>query len=249
MPDDLDIRTSVHLAALFLAQEQRLPVTPTRRMTAGLMKQLHAAGVIEVPTAEDLRNSGQYNETAPIEMTRWRYVWPRYPRDKVALALSAYLESACTAGRSRSHQLELWIDLAAAEAESYYEHRLTKHQFEADWSQDMTYAIEELPYSLSIAQWRYCAWAATRQGASIALQRSMTPDGVRNGMYRELQLRALRIGAGEWKGCEFIPRNSVPPSALARLFTAKLSSLGVAYWSTPPSEKALSPTCSPMDRA
>ena len=87
---------------------------------------------------------------------------------------------------------------------------------------------------LPIAQWRYCCWAATRYGASLAQQLRGTESSViREGIYVELRKRAQRLANGDWSNCAFVPFQPTPESAASRLFASKLTRLGTTFWTLP----------------
>ena len=93
---------------------------------------------------------------------------------------------------------------------------------------------------MSAAQWRYCIWVATRQGASVAQQlRIPDPDAVRQAIYADLTRRIGPVASGQWANASFVPHVTRPESALSRLFAYELTHLREAFWPVPPSELML----------
>ncbi|GAB3302985.1 hypothetical protein [Luteimonas notoginsengisoli] len=81
------------------------------------------------------------------------------------------------------------MDIGSAETERFFEQQLVKHRFPGDWAQDIAFAYRDCVV-LTPAQWRYCAWAAVRRGASLAQQQGPHADGTREAIYQEVRRRA-----------------------------------------------------------
>jgi hypothetical protein len=237
--DELGLQGCLYLWALLVAQDRRLPVAPTRRMALVVLAALHERGVIEVALADRDWELNPDIKVTPIEGLRWRLVWTVYEPHLLTIALEDYFDTLERDDFTTAARLRLWTDLGSAEAECFFEHQLIKHKFPADWAQDMAFAYRERTPALTIAQWRYCAWAAVRRGASLALQQSPQVDGVREAMFQEIRRRAASVAGGTWTGCSFPPYNPQPDSALGRGFTSQVTRLGSLYWTGWPSVEAL----------
>lgn len=253
--DDLGIQGCLGLAALLLAQERRLPVAPTRRMTLALMVPLRDHGVIETPWPEARWELDPTADETPIEQIQWRYVWPYYVRDGLLATLGEFLDDVPKDDQGLAYRARLWFDLGIADTERYFESLLAKNRFDPTWAQDLGFLVRELSLGMPLAQWRYCCWAAVRRGASLVQQEPGT-DGprLRETIFAELKRRAGWVAAGGYAGCSFAPSSPVPGSAAARLFVTHLTQLGAAFWLTPTSWEAMltfvvSPSSSPVTNA
>jgi hypothetical protein len=234
--DDLGIQGCVALGALLAAQEKRLPVAPTRRMTLSLMHSLRELEIISAPWPDPKWVFEPTAEETPIEQVQWRYTWANYLRAGLSAAIEDYLMETPRDDWGLACRARLWNDLAVAEAERYFETQLARHHFETSWAQDLIFVIRESRFTMPIAQWRYCCWAAVRHGGSLAQQqRGMDPQSLREAIYTELKRRAPRVANGDWANCIFAPFNPVPESAASRLFVQHLTGLGPAFWLLPPS--------------
>lgn len=135
----------------------------------------------------------------------------------------------------------LWQRLVQDEAQAFYAEQLARCQFDAHWQQDMAFAQRLSRVSLSASQWRYCAWAAVRQGATLARQGALPASRVREGMYGEILRRAAAVAAGRYGRCGFTPAAVQPPTALAQGLACQWFTLGQTYWTALPSIEALQP--------
>lgn len=233
--DDLGVTGAYHLAALLIANECRLPVAPTRRLSLTVLSALRDLKVIEVPWPDLCWKVRPDAEETPIEHLQWCYAWPEYLRPGLAASLCEYLESITRDDFGLALRLRYWQELVVAETEHFFELQLAKHQFETAWAHDFIFVHRDFRPTLSIAQWRYCCWAATRHGASVALQQRVPmPALVREAIYAELQQRAARLATGAWAECAFPPSNSRPGSALSRVFVTRLAKLGPEFWMLAP---------------
>lgn len=239
--NDLGGQGCCYLAALLTAQEQRRLVAPTRRLAIAIMGLLHDMNIIDVPWPDDRWKALASAEETPFELLQWRLTWndDRNNRKDLLRDLEGFLEDVPRDDGGLSLRLSIWGELAKAEAEGFFEHQLMKHRFDSAWAQDIAFVIRETHPALSIAQWRYCAWAATRHGASIALQQLPAIDGVREAVHRELRRRATRVASGQWGDCAFVPRDLIPKSGLGCIFTTRLARLGALYWMSPPAAEAI----------
>lgn len=234
--DDLGVRGCYALAALLTAQERRIPVMPTRRSTLAAMQTLREAGIIDAPWPEARWAVEPRAEDTPIEQLQWRFAWDAYIRDGLLDVLVEFLHELPRDDYGLALRLRIWEELLTTEAEQFFESQLTKHNLEPAWAQDLTFAIRDSKLVLSIAQWRYCCWAATRFAAAQAQRhRSTDVPRLREDTYAELLRRAGRLASGDWAGGSFVPFNLRPESAGSRLYAETLTRLGPAFWSLPPS--------------
>lgn len=240
--DDLGALNVFGLASLLLVREQRLPVAPTRRLTTQLMRRLCDAGVIVTPWPEAQWMAEPRAETTPLERLHWRYVWQAYTLDELLGPLVSHLADLCSTAAGKELCALIWSQLAAAEAESFFAGQLRKHGFDDEWAPDMEYAIRNAPIALSIAQWRYCAWAAVRHGASLSQQRcgQLATDVLRDNIYRELLKRASHAASPMSRGCSLPPFSPLPHSAAGQLFAQYMIRLGEAFWTKPPTVSTIS---------
>lgn len=238
--DDLGLSAALDIGALAMSQSRRVKVAPTRRGTVALMERLRALGLVDVPWPDARWEVAPDARETPMEGLQWRLAWDAYVPDGLADACSEYLRTLPRDDIGIALRLRLWRDLVIAEAESYFEYQLDKHQFDLSWAQDLAFVARETKLELSAAQWRYCAWAATRQGASFHLQQR-TPDSsrVREVIHTELARRIGPVASGQWSNTSFAPRSSTPDNALVHLFVQDLTSLGPLFWSHVPGELAL----------
>lgn len=238
--DDLGLAGALDIGALAMAQTRRLRVAPTRRATLALLDRLRAAGLIEVPWPEPRWDIAPESLETPIEGMQWRLAWNAYPLESLGDAVTDYLQSVERDEYGIALRLRLWRELVLAESERFFEQQLTKHQFDASWAQDVLFVQRDTRAELSAAQWRYCVWVATRQGASIALQlRTPDPDAVRQAIFADLTRRVGAVASGQWANASFVPHVTRPESALSRLFAYELTSLKDAFWPLLPNELAL----------
>jgi hypothetical protein len=238
--DDLGLIGALDIGALALAQSARLRVAPTRRMTLALMERLREAHLIEVPWPNPRWDVAPDALETPIEGLQWRLTWHAYSLESLAEAAADYLRSVDRDEYGIALRLRLWRELVVAESERFFEMQLTKHRFDAAWAQDLIFVQRDTRADLSAAQWRYCVWVATRQGASVALQlHAPEPETVRQAIYADLTRRIGPVASGQWSNASFVPHVTRPESALSRLFAYELTSLRDAFWPLVPSELAL----------
>ncbi len=238
--DELGLQGCLYLWALLTGQQRRLPIAPTKRMTLVILALLQDQGVIEVPWPQVRWEFKPDAHTTPIEGLQWRLAWTVYEPGRLLEALDDYFDTLEQTDFTIAVGLRLWSDLAPAEAEHYFEQQLVKHRFAADWAQDLAFAYREGPGAqLNIAQWRYCAWAAVRRGASVAMQNGLQADGLRDSIYQELKRRAASVASGTWSNCSFAPTNSLPENALGRALVHHASGLDSFYWTSRPCEEIL----------
>ena len=238
--DDLGLPGALYLGALMESCGRRTRIAPTRRMTLAVMGQLRELGLIDVPWPEPRWEASPEARETPIEGLQWRFTWQAYEPDALAPALRDYLQSVPRDDFAIALRLKIWRELVVAEGERYFEAQLSKHQFDPSWAQDLVFVHRECGLELSAAQWRYCAWAATRQGASIAQQQRLPdPARVREVIFAELRRRVGPVASGQWTNTSFMPFNARPDSALSALFAEHLTTLGELFWALVPSELAL----------
>lgn len=237
--DELGLQGCLYLWALLTGQGHRLPVGQTKRMTLVVMAHLQERGIIEVPWPEARWELKPDAKTTPIEGLQWRLAWTVYEPTLLIDVLDDYFDTLDRDDFTTAARLRLWMDLGSAESERFFEQQLVKHRFSGDWAQDIAFAYRESAVVLTLAQWRYCAWAAVRRGASMALQHGPQVDGLRDTIYQEIRRRAASVASGAWSGCSFPPYNPQPESALARGFVHRLTRLGALYWTGLPSVEVL----------
>lgn len=237
---DLGIQGCLALAALLTAQDRRIVVAPTQRLTLSMMHKLREQGIIEAPWPDTRWELDPIAEQTPIEQIQWRYSWSHYLRPGLLVVLEEYLDEIPHDDHGLASRVRLWNELTTSEAERFFESQLARHHFDITWASDLGYLVRDTRFVMSIAQWRYCCWAATRHGASIAQQsRGAEPAVVREGIYAELRKRAMRLANGDWKNCAFPPFHPVPESAISRLYASRLTRLGEAFWTLPPVAESL----------
>lgn len=242
--DELGLRGCLYLWALLTGQKCRLPIAQTKRMTLVAMGYLQERGVIEVPWPEPRWELKPDAQITPIEGLQWHLSWTVYEPGLLTDALEDYFDSLERDDFTTAERLLLWSELGSAEAERFFEQQLLKHRFSGEWAQDIAFAYRECGVVLTVAQWRYCAWAAVRRGASMALQHSPQVEGLRETIYQEIRRRASSVASGTWVGCSFPPYNPQPESALGRGFVSEVTKLGALFWIGDPSAECLLATIS-----
>ena len=235
---ELGLPGCLYLWALLTGQNRRLSIAPTKRLTLVVMNHLQEHGIIEVPWPHERWELDPDAPCTPLENLQWRLAWETYEPDRLCEALEDYFETLERDDWGIAHQLRLWTDIGSSETERFFEQQLVKHRFPADWALDIAFAYRDCPV-LTLAQWRYCAWAAVRRGASLAQQQGPNEDGVREAIYQELRRRAAAVASGAWSNCSFPPSSPQPESALGRGFAYRVTRLGPHYWTGWPSAEAL----------
>lgn len=236
--DELGLQGCLFLWALLTGQDQRLPIGQTRRMTLVVLSHLQERGIIDLPWPNERWELQPDAPSTPIENLQWRLAWQAYEPDRLTEALEDYFDSLDRDDFAIAVMLRLWVDIGSADTERFFEQQLVKHRFPGGWAQDIAFAYRECNV-LTLAQWRYCAWAGVRRGASLALQQGPQADGVREAIYQEVRRRASAVASGAWSGCSFPPFSPQPESAVGRGFAYKVTRLGPLYWTGWPSADVL----------
>lgn len=238
--DALGLQGCLYLWALLTGQQRRLPVAPTKRMALVVMALLQEHGIVELPWPETRWEIMPDAHITPIEGLQWRLAWTVYEPGRLLEALEDYFDALDQTDFTVAVGLRLWSDLVPAEAERFFEQQLVKHRFAADWAQDLAFAYREgSGTQLTIAQWRYCGWAAVRRGASVAMQQGLQTGGLRESIYQELKRRVAVVASGAWSNCAFPPTNPLPESGLGRAIFRQTGGLGTLYWTSRPREEVL----------
>lgn len=232
------MRDCLCLAALLMAQEERRRLGATSRQALTILHALRCRGVIEVPAEATLAPGV---EITPMEMLPWVFSWPAYHREQLLPAVLEELEGWPVDAMSVLERLRLWQELALAEGEAFFATQLAKHGFDAGWAADLVFAQRQSRAELSIAQWRYCTWAATRHGASVALQQRPGADsgGLREAIFVELGRRAVQLGNGRWPDAGFPPRHPYPLDGFGLAFVKHLTGLHGTFWTSVPSPETV----------
>jgi hypothetical protein len=237
--DDLGLPAVVYLWALLHAQQHRLAIAPTADLASEALQVLASLQIVALP-AHGAGSAIGLRQT-PLEGIRWQWIWSAYEAESVLPALEDYLASVPRDDLLLTLGATLWQRLVCDEAQAFYAEQLARCQFDPHWQQDMAFAQRLSRLSLSAAQWRYCAWAAVRQGATLACQGTMPATRVREGMYGEILRRAAALAAGRYGRCGFTPSSKEPPTALAQGLACQWFNLGHTYWTALPSVEALQP--------
>lgn len=229
--DELGLRGVLFLAALLRAQAQRIPVAPTRGAAVRVLDTLQALALIQVPWPADRWQIRPDAEVTPLEDLQWAYAWATHERLHLLPALEDQLIELAPDEALASERLALWDELALWETEQFLEQQLRKHQFDPGWARDLGFVFRSAPPGLPIARWRYCCWAAVRQGASVALRQS-APDGagIREAIFQEIQKRLRYVVSGPPYLGMFTPFQPMPASAVAQLFVESMMPAEWAYW-------------------
>jgi hypothetical protein len=236
------LRDCLCLTALLAAQDERLPLASTRRQAVSALYALNTRSIIRVYREVDaaLHPTAPPIETTPLEGLHWALSWTAYERGSLLEAAREELDSWTWDAFAVVERVRLWQELALSEAEAFFEHQLQKHGFVGSWATDLGFVLRELRTPLSLAQWRYCTWAATRHGASFALQQRLPdPAALREAIFLELGRRARRLAEGAWPDAAFAPRQPLPVDALGQTFVRHLTRLGANFWTAAPDADAL----------
>ena len=141
--DDLGIQGCLALAALLMAQHKRIPVAPTRRHSLAMLHALREQGIIEAPWPDARWELDPTAEETPIEQIQWRYAWKDYLRPGLLPALEDFLEEVPHDNYGLASRIGLWHELAASEAERFFESQLARHHFETAWASDLAFVIRD----------------------------------------------------------------------------------------------------------
>ena len=237
--EELGLPGVAYTWALLTAQHTRLTIAPTLPLAVHCLDMLQQMGIISADSDPLDAPRHRHEQRTPHEGLVWRWCWPAYEMAQAVVAAQDFLREVAAQDEALALGVQLWRSLVHAEAEHFYGLQLARHQFDVKWQQDMTFAIAGTDVELSAAQWRYCAWAAVRHGASLVCQRSLASTELREAMYRELTNRALALAQGRYGNCAFVPSVMLPESALARALTQHWLPLGRKYWESPPLVNAL----------
>jgi hypothetical protein len=221
-----------------MAQEERRRLGATSRQALTILHALRCRGVIEIPADAALAPGV---EITPMEMLPWSFTWPAYHREQLLPAVLEELEAWPVDAMSVVERLRLWQELALTEAEAFFAAQLAKHGFDVGWASDLVFAQRQCGVELSIAQWRYCTWAATRHGASVALQQRPGADreALREAIFIELGRRAVQVGKGRWPDAGFPPRHPLPLDGFGLAFVKHLTGLRETFWTAIPAPETL----------
>ena len=186
----LGLRGTLFLAALLAAQLRRIPVAPTRRSTLLVLDALRDLALIQVPWPADRWQIRPDAEVTPIEDLQWAFAWSTHERRHLLPVLEDQLGDMAHDVELADAKLELWDELALWETEQFLEQQLLKHHFDPGWPRDVGFVFQSGPRGLPIAQWRYCCWAAVRQGASVAMRLGVHDSAhVREAIFQEVKKR------------------------------------------------------------
>ena len=188
--EELGLRGTLFLAALLAAQLRRIPVAPTRRSTLLVLDALRDLALIQVPWPADRWQIRPDAEVTPIEDLQWAFAWSTHERRHLLPVLEDQLGDMAHDVELADAKLELWDELALWETEQFLEQQLLKHHFDPGWARDVGFVFQSGPRGLPIAQWRYCCWAAVRQGASVAMRLGVHDSAhVREAIFQEVKKR------------------------------------------------------------
>ncbi|OQP71089.1 hypothetical protein IA54_015560 [Xanthomonas phaseoli pv. syngonii LMG 9055] len=229
--EELSLRETLFLAALLRAQDLRVQVAPTRQSTLTVLDVLRGQALIQVPWPADRWPIRPDAEVTPLEDIQWAFAWASYEREHLLPALEDRLIELSAEQDLAAQRHAIWSELALWEAEQFLEQQLRKHHFDPAWARDLSFIFRVALPGLPIARWRYCCWAAVRQGASVALRQS-APDvsGVREAIFAELQKRLHYVTHGANQLGVFTPFQPLPSSALAQLFVTHVIPMVWDYW-------------------
>ncbi|HGM6611484.1 TPA: hypothetical protein ACOFBZ_001392, partial [Stenotrophomonas maltophilia] len=229
--EELGLRGTLFLAALLAAQLRRLPVAPTRRSTLLVLDTLRDLALIQVPWPADRWQIRPDAEVTPIEDLQWAFAWYTHERRHLLPVLEDQLGDMAHDVDLADAKLELWDELALWETEQFLEQQLLKHHFDPGWARDVGFAFQSGPRGLPIARWRYCCWAAVRQGASVAMRLGVHDSAhVREAIFQEVQKRLRYLMTSSPEQGMFKPYHLAPESSVAKLFVDWVVPMEWAYW-------------------
>ena len=108
---------------------------------------------------------------------------------------------------------------------------MLKHHFDPGWARDVGFVFQSGPRGLPIAQWRYCCWAAVRQGASVAMRLGVHDSAhVREAIFQEVKKRLRYLMTSSPQQGMFKPYHLAPESSVAKLFVDWVVPMEWAYW-------------------
>ncbi|WP_448243894.1 hypothetical protein [Pseudoxanthomonas mexicana] len=164
----LGLRGGLFLAALLHAQQQRIPVAPTHAAALQVMDALQAQMLIQVPWPSDRWTIRPDAQDTPIEGLQWAFTWTTHDPTHLLMAVEEQLQDWAGDAEFAVQRRALWDELARWESELFLEQQLLKHRFDARWARDIGFVFASAP-GLPIARWRYCCWAAVRQGGVTSI--------------------------------------------------------------------------------
>jgi len=232
--DDLGVEGALYLHALLAAQAGRRPVTPTRKLTLQAMGVLRDVGVIALPFPEARWAADPDAESTPLADLQWRYAWPAYARDQVRDALADFLGEVATDEGAVELRIRIWRVLLKAECQQYFEFQLARSYLPAECALDIEFLVGGPGVELSLAQWRYCLWAAVREGGALSARRCFDDATLRQRIFDEAKRRSGLIASGRWTTEGFGARADEPVSGLSRAFLRHLAPIGDAFFLAAP---------------
>ena len=230
----LGLRGAIYLLALLEAQQACMRVTATPEGTRAVLETLATLGVVDlVPQA------GLPANITVGDRLAWVYIWRAVRIEHVYDELVTYLRELRT---DRGHAKNLtrhWQELLAIEATAYLRHQLRIHGLDAQLASELPPFFSSPLSRYSLGHWRYACWAATRKLASKSLQYPGRQEILRQSLVDELARRLpIALAAVNNRLC-FSPSHSMPPTALATVFTTIATSLQDDFWRLPPSIDAI----------
>lgn len=227
----LGLRATLYLAGLLRAQAQRIPVAPTRHAALRALDTLQSLHLIEVPWPAERWQIRPDAEVTPMENLQWAYAWPVHERSHLLTALEDQLTEWVHNDTLDEQRSAVWEELAQWETEQFLEQQLRKHHFDFEWARDVAFVFRTAPRGLPIARWRYCCWAAVRQGASVA-QRQGARDaaGIREAIFQEMHNRLRILVSGSTQLGMFTPFQAMPGSSVAQIFVQHVLPMDWGYW-------------------
>lgn len=235
--EDLGVDGALYLLALLLAQAGRRTVTPTRKLTLQALGTLRDQGVIALPWPSTQWEVEPDAETTPMEELQWRYTWTAYSRPGLTEALSDYLQNIPCNEEGVELRVRLWRLIFRAECQQFLEFHLTRSHLPVEWALDTPFLLDSQSSDLSLGQWRYCLWAAVRQGGAMSAQKIHSDAAIRERVFEEAKRRAGAIASGRWTVQGFDPREDEPFSALSRAYLRNFARIGPAFFQQPPSPR------------
>ena len=238
-PDTLNLFEAAILLAFIRATEVRAPTTPSHTLTQSLARWLEQRGIIEVCPDDDMGPGGP-PARAIYDPLSWRYSWGSVRVADLEGPVRARVQALSSERGNTETRAVLWRLLASAELEGYFANRLRKHGFDGRWA-DAVFVSHDPWRSerICLAQARYAAWAAVREGASAYLRFDGDEEGTRSAILGEFQRRLDWVEARPDWGTGFVPAEGGLQSVLLGIFLSDVARLGSKYWTLPPNARML----------
>lgn len=159
--------------------------------------------------------------------------------DRLQSALLSHLYELSASADQSPLKLNLWKELAWAEASGYMRHLLARQSMEGDWANSLLQSVALDMDALPLGKQRYVVWAGVRQGSVAYLRSAGNPAAVYESIQNDMRRRARWVAVEPNREIGFVPAQGWRRSILLSLFIEEMTTLGDQYWSLIPSLEAI----------